>query len=123
SSRARLLLCMSAPPPTEIYTLSLHDALPICLARRQLQTGAESQRQCPELGVGQVGLVDEAGEGPRLRRRGRTGRTCGRGLADAGGAGIAAAHLGHGRILDGIVSAESDEDLPGQIRVQRDSED
>src|SRR5699024_11196734 len=92
------------------------------LARRQLQTGAEPPRQCPELGVRQARVVDEAGEGPRLRGRGGTGRTCGGDLADAGGAGIAAADLGHGSILDGIVSAESDEDVPGEVRVQRDSE-
>src|SRR5205809_4376626 len=34
SSPISLLFSFNEPPPTEIYTLSLHDALPICLDRR-----------------------------------------------------------------------------------------
>src|SRR5215510_9632847 len=32
---------------TEIYTLSLHDALPICLDNRCQNCGADTQRACP----------------------------------------------------------------------------
>src|SRR5207249_11633467 len=39
-----LTLSYTAPPTTHIYTLSLHDALPICPARRRLRIDREDHQ-------------------------------------------------------------------------------
>src|SRR3712207_7630599 len=47
---------------TEIYTLSLHDALPICLAKQVGAQGTELHPPAVGVGAGRVALVDEAEE-------------------------------------------------------------
>src|SRR5207237_10310741 len=45
--RTTLLVSFNGPPPTEIYTLSLHDALPIWQARQVIQTQIERHGRLP----------------------------------------------------------------------------
>src|SRR5688572_33152200 len=54
------LLFYNVPPPTEIYTLSLHDALPIFPAHRTAQAGRDAVV---------VVLADGLGAVPRRRLR------------------------------------------------------
>src|SRR2546426_8805653 len=42
---------------TEIYTLSLHDALPICLRRRVVEDASPQREAAAERGLGQEGLA------------------------------------------------------------------
>src|SRR3989449_2160978 len=84
---------------TEIYTLSLHDALPICLgdardgeADSRAQPGRRPRRRCClERGAGRGGGGGGGGGARRIRgvprRRHRHGREGGRGVAGPPGGG------------------------------------
>src|SRR5690606_41308401 len=48
-----LLFFFTAPAPTEIYTLSLHDALPICRQRAQDRDHDDRQQQVERIGHAQ----------------------------------------------------------------------
>src|SRR5207249_10001418 len=76
------LFFFNDPPPTEIYTLSLHDALPICARRRARGAGGrESACSRPSPAPGRA----PPRTGPS-RRRGPTGRGTG---TPRGGSGCA----------------------------------
>src|SRR3712207_9409386 len=62
----RLFFFVNDPAPTEIYTLSLHDALPIGAGRRAAHH--------PELPAHRVRRLRRAARRPGLRRRPRRGR-------------------------------------------------
>src|SRR5437016_8854294 len=55
----------NGPPPTEIYTLSLHDALPICRAPRHLPAARRSGALAAKCGEHLAGLREAAGLGLR----------------------------------------------------------
>src|SRR5207244_11162198 len=62
---ARVLALLSDPPPPQLYTLSLHDALPISLHQQRVAAGRRGAGCLPA----RAGL--RAPPGPRARRRGR----------------------------------------------------
>src|SRR3712207_6943372 len=58
---------------TEIYTLSLHDALPICRRGRHAQRGALGASRHGDMGRVRAAPGPRRGRGPRARRRPRLG--------------------------------------------------
>src|SRR5690606_41668152 len=68
-------LFLTDPAPTETYTLSLHDALPICL--RPADAGGDHGGRDGQVPPSVGAHVPDAG-------RGRAGRPAARGPADAG---------------------------------------
>src|SRR5262245_65822610 len=73
-----LVFFFNAPPTTEIYTLSLHDALPISLLRRR--GGGRGELRGDRGGDRPRDLPRLRRQGPAVRRRGPTTR-----LVDGGG--------------------------------------
>src|SRR5207237_9804598 len=56
------LICVPAPATIDIFTLSLHDALPICLCQRQAELGGDSG------GESRVGVAGDEFDGAVLGR-------------------------------------------------------
>src|SRR3989440_12265551 len=83
---------LNDPAPTEIYPLSLHDALPICRASASAPSGSPHPPRPRRGSRGRLGR-------PSLRRADRVWRRSGAPLARAGiGAGPAHAEIGRAHV-------------------------